>query len=183
MICCCCCCCCMCVYFFWCMSDSFSVGVCVCMVGVLRYFGTLGFIFTKVFVQSETLKSPAQLWYKFHIFYMWIVLTNQPIAEKTSVATISTNQREYTKGRNFVRKRRRRRRKEWQTPLSPSILITSCLLTAPASTSWVTHVLFVATPMNWEYMCTVCGHYNVLCFLWPLLYELEEHMCTVCGHY
>ena len=34
----------------------------------------------------------------------------------------------------------------------------SRLLTAPASTSWATHVLFVATPMNWEYMCTVCDH-------------------------
>ena len=36
---------------------------------------------------------------------------------------------------------------------------TSCLLTTPARTSWVTHVLFVATPMNWEYACPVCGHY------------------------
>ena len=35
----------------------------------------------------------------------------------------------------------------------------SHLFTAPASTSSVTHVLFVATPLNWEYMCTVCGHY------------------------
>ena len=36
-----------------------------------------------------------------------------------------------------------------------------------------THVLFVATTTNWEYMCTVCGHYDevgehVYC-LWPLL--------------
>ena len=43
--------------------------------------------------------------------------------------------------------------------LAPLIYSTSCSLTAPTSTSWVTHVLFVATPMNWEYMCTVCGHY------------------------
>ena len=42
---------------------------------------------------------------------------------------------------------------------------TSHSLTAPASTSWVTHVLFVATPTDWEYMCTVCGHYNVFCLL------------------
>ena len=32
----------------------------------------------------------------------------------------------------------------------------------------VTCVLFVATPTNWEYTCTVCGHYSVFC-LWPLL--------------
>ena len=36
-----------------------------------------------------------------------------------------------------------------------------------------THVLFVATTMNWENTCTVCGHYyelevHVYC-LWPLL--------------
>ena len=47
-------------------------------------------------------------------------------------------------------------------------IATSHSLTTPASTSWVTCVLFVAIPMNWEYMCTVSGHYSVLC-LWPLL--------------
>ena len=41
-------------------------------------------------------------------------------------------------------------------------------LTAPTSTSWVTRVLFVPTPTNWEYICTVCAHYSVFC-LWPLL--------------
>ena len=50
---------------------------------------------------------------------------------------------------------------------------TSYSLTAPTSTSWVTHVLFVATTTNWEYTCTVCGYYyqlqvHVYC-LWPLL--------------
>ena len=29
-----------------------------------------------------------------------------------------------------------------------------------------THVLFVATTTNWEYMCTVCSHYD----------ELGEHV-------
>ena len=72
--------------------------------------------------------------------------------------------------------------------LAPLIYSTSHLLTAPASTSWVTHVLFVATPMNWEYMCTVCGHYSVLC-LWPLLQIGSTRVLfvattvnSVCGH-
>ena len=45
----------------------------------------------------------------------------------------------------------------------PLIYRTSRLLTTPTSTSWVTRVPFLATPMNWKYTCTVCGHYSVYC--------------------
>ena len=48
--------------------------------------------------------------------------------------------------------------------------------------------LFVATPTNMEYTCTVCGHYSVLC-LWPLLQIGSTHVLFVattvysfCGH-
>ena len=57
-------------------------------------------------------------------------------------------------------------------------VLASHSLTAPPSTSWVTCLLFVATPMNWEYTCTVCGHYSVLC-LWPLLQIVSTHVLFV----
>ena len=79
------------------------------------------------------------------------------------------------------------------------LLNTSPLLTTLASTSWVTHILFVATTMNWNY--------SVLC-LWQLLQIVStcllfvatpmnslqctlfvttttnwKYMCTVCHYY
>ena len=64
-----------------------------------------------------------------------------------------------------------------------------------------THVLFVGTTMNWEYMCTSCGHpttmnWEYMCTVcghpttnWEYMctvshyYELGVHMCTVCGQW
>ena len=76
---------------------------------------------------------------------------------------------------------------------------TSPLLTTPASTSWVTCVLFVPTTMNWENMCTVCAHYYEFttvyyvcdsllqiagtCVLFVATTTNWEHMCTVCHYY
>ena len=54
---------------FWCVSDSFGVGGCVVVVFVPKYstyLETSGFIFTKIILESETLKSQD----KIHVFYM-----------------------------------------------------------------------------------------------------------------
>ena len=49
--------------FFGCMSWR------VCG-GCFKYLGILGFIFIKIILGSETLKSPARLWYKIYVVYM-----------------------------------------------------------------------------------------------------------------
>ena len=55
------------------------------------YLGILGFIFIRIILGSETPKSPAQLWYKIHVFFG--DHTYQSTGHKKSVATIS-DQRE-----------------------------------------------------------------------------------------
>ena len=49
---------------------------------------------------------------------------------------------------------------------------TSPLLTTLASTSWLTCVLFVATPMNWENMCTVCSHSCISVYYNSVVYTI-----------